>query len=238
VARLRVARNPAELAGLHDPGEVPVSKANWRERAFWRRGQAGKNENDAHMDASDRWLIVGLGNPGPQYAGNRHNVGFLCCDELTADVGATFKRDKSRAFAATGTLAGTPVVLAKPMSFMNVSGGPVAGLRNFYKIPLDRIVVVHDELDLPFGTVRLKLGGGDNGHNGLRSVTTSLGSRDYYRVRIGIGRPPGRMDPADFVLRDFSAAERKDVPEILGRAADSVRLLLGHGLAVAQNEIH
>ena len=190
------------------------------------------------MGTSDRWLIVGLGNPGSQYAGNRHNVGYLCCDEIAADLGLTFKRDKSRAFAATGSLAGASVVLAKPMSFMNTSGGPVAALRSFYKIPPERIIVIHDELDLPLGAVRLKLGGGDNGHNGLRSVTTALGTRDYYRIRIGIGRPPGRMDPADFVLRDFSPAERKELPEILGRAADSVRLLLERGLAVAQNETH
>jgi len=192
----------------------------------------------ADMATSDRWLIAGLGNPGPQYAGNRHNVGYLSCDEIAGDLGATFKRDKSRAFVATGTMAGTSVVLAKPMSFMNVSGGAVAAVRNFYKIPADRIIVIHDELDLPFGAVRLKLGGGDNGHNGLRSVTAALGTREYHRIRIGIGRPPGRMDPADFVLHDFSAAERKELPEILGRAADSARLLMERGLAVAQNEMH
>ena len=205
---------------------------------FWRRRGHGGNETDADMATSDRWLIVGLGNPGPQYAGNRHNVGYLCCDEIAGQLGATFKRDRSRAFAATGTLAGASVVLARPMSFMNASGGPVAALRNFYKIPTEQIIIIHDELDLPFGAVRLKLGGGDNGHNGLRSVTAALGSREYYRIRIGIGRPPGRMDPADFVLRDFSAAERKELPEILGRAADSVPILMERGLAVAQNEVH
>ena len=185
-----------------------------------------------------RWLIAGLGNPGPQYAGNRHNVGFLCCDEVAADAGISFKRDRSRALAGTGSLAGIPVVLAKPITFMNVSGSAVAGLRNFYKIPPDHIVVIHDELDLPFGSIRLKLGGGDNGHNGLRSITSSLGTKDYYRVRIGIGRPPGRMDPADYVLRDFSAAERSDLPEILGRAADATRTLLADGLDAAQREFH
>jgi PTH1 family peptidyl-tRNA hydrolase len=190
------------------------------------------------MAISDRWLIAGLGNPGPPYAGNRHNVGYMCCDELAGELGVTFKRDRSRTLAGTGTMAGAGVVLAKPMSFMNVSGGPVAALRSFYKIPDERIIVVHDELDLAFGTVRLKLGGGDNGHNGLRSVTSALGSREYYRIRIGIGRPPGRMDPADFVLRDFSPAERKELPEILGRAADSARILMERGLAVAQNEMH
>ncbi len=190
------------------------------------------------MADADRWLIAGLGNPGRQYEGNRHNVGYLCCDEIAGNLGVTFKRDRSRAMAGNGLVSGTPVVLAKPMTFMNLSGGPVAALRTFYKIPPERIVVLHDELDLPFGDVRLKLGGGDNGHNGLRSVTASLGSREYHRVRIGIGRPPGRMDPADFVLRDFSRAEAEQLPEILGRAADAVEALITRGLAAAQNLYH
>jgi PTH1 family peptidyl-tRNA hydrolase len=210
----------------------------WRPRALWRRREQGGNENDSEVATSDRWLIAGLGNPGPQYAGNRHNVGYMVCDEIAGELGVTFKRDRSRAFVANASMAGASVVLAKPLSFMNVSGGPVAALRNFYKISNERVVIVHDELDLPFGSVRLKLGGGDNGHNGLRSVTSALGSREYHRIRIGIGRPPGRMDPADFVLRDFSPAERKELPEILGRAADSVHILMERGLAVAQNQMH
>jgi peptidyl-tRNA hydrolase, PTH1 family len=188
--------------------------------------------------AEDRWLIAGLGNPGPQYAGNRHNVGFLCCDEIAGRLGARFSRDRSRAMALTGVLAGLPVTVAKPMTFMNLSGGPVAMLARFFKIPPARIVVVHDELDLPFGTVRLKLGGGDNGHNGLRSVSSALQTRDYHRVRIGIGRPPGRMDPADYVLRDFSSAERPDVPVLIGRSADAIEALLARGLDAAQNDFH
>ena len=149
-----------------------------------------------------------------------------------------FKRDRSRALVATARLDRAPVVLAKPVTFMNLSGRPVAALRSFYKIPPERIIVVHDELDIPFGSVRLKLGGGDNGHNGLRSVTTALGSRHYYRIRIGIGRPPGSMDPADFVLRDFAAAERADLPEIVSRSADAAEALIQRGLAAAQNEFH
>jgi peptidyl-tRNA hydrolase, PTH1 family len=188
--------------------------------------------------ADDRWLVVGLGNPGPGYAGNRHNCGFMTADVLAERMGARFSRDRSRALAAAGRLAGVPVTLAKPQSFMNLSGGPVAALRSFYKIPAERIVVVHDDLDLPFGVLRLKQGGGDGGHNGLRSVTASLGTRDYLRVRIGIGRPPGRMDPADFVLHDFSPAERKFLPGVLEGAADAVELLLARGLAAAQNEFH
>jgi peptidyl-tRNA hydrolase, PTH1 family len=188
--------------------------------------------------AEDRWLIVGLGNPGAEYARNRHNAGFLVADLLAERAGARFKRDRSRAQLATGRLAGASVILAKPMTYMNVSGRPVVALRAFYKLPDDRIVAIHDELDIPFGAIRLKLGGGDNGHNGLRSISGALGSRDYYRIRIGIGRPPGRMDPADFVLRDFATAERVEVPEIVTRAADAAEVLIEHGLAAAQNEFH
>ncbi|HXP22009.1 MAG TPA: aminoacyl-tRNA hydrolase [Streptosporangiaceae bacterium] len=188
--------------------------------------------------ADDRWLVAGLGNPGERYAGNRHNAGFMVADLLAARMGAGFKRDRSRAVIALGRLAGLPVTLIKPMTFMNLSGPPLASVAGFYKIPPARVVIVYDELDLPFGTIRLKLGGGDNGHNGARSVTTALGTRDYYRVRVGIGRPPGRMDPADFVLTGFSAAERKEVPLLVERAADAVELLLRDGLAVAQNQVH
>jgi len=192
--------------------------------------------------ADERWLVAGLGNPGAEYAGNRHNCGFMAADVLAGRMnngqGARFTRDRSRALVANGRLSGFAATVAKPQTFMNLSGGPVAAVRNFYKVPVDRTVVVHDELDLPFGVLRLKQGGGDNGHNGLRSVTAALGTRDYLRVRIGIGRPPGRMDPADFVLHDFSAAERKVLPEVLERAADAVELLMARGLAAAQNEFH
>ena len=188
--------------------------------------------------SDERWLIAGLGNPGAEYACNRHNCGFMVADVLAERIGARFKRDRSRAVVAAGRLASRPVTLAKPQTFMNLSGGPVAALRSFYKIPAERIVVIHDDLDLEFETIRLKLGGGDGGHNGLRSVTAALGTRDYLRVRVGIGRPPGRMDPADYVLRDFSAAERKLLPLVLERAADAVETLLRHGLAAAQQEFH
>jgi peptidyl-tRNA hydrolase, PTH1 family len=188
--------------------------------------------------SDNRWLVAGLGNPGPPYAGNRHNAGFMVADLLAARIGAGYRRDRSRVQAAWGQLAGLPVIIAKPMSFMNLAGPRLAAVAGYYKIPPDRIAVVHDELDLPFGTIRLKLGGGDGGHNGLRSLTGALGTRDYYRVRVGIGRPPGRQDPADFVLRDFAAAERKEVPLVLERAADAVEALLRLGLAPAQNEFH
>ena len=183
----------------------------------------------------EAYLIIGLGNPGPEYAGNRHNAGAMVLGVLADRVGGRFRSHRARADVVEGRLAGVRVILAKPRSYMNNSGGPASALRDFYKVPVDRIVVVHDELDIPFGTLRLKRGGGDNGHNGLRSVTASLGSRDYLRVRFGIGRPPGRQDPADFVLRNFSAPERKELPLDLDRAADAVETLLTRGLDTAQN---
>ena len=180
-------------------------------------------------------MVVGLGNPGQGYAGNRHNVGFMVVDLLASRMGGRFKAHRSRAEVLEGRLSGTRVVLAKPRTYMNESGGPVAGLRDFFKVPLDRIAVVHDELDLPFGGLRLKLGGGDNGHNGLKSIRRSLGSGEFHRVRFGIGRPPGRMDAAAFVLRDFGAAERKDLDLQVDRTADAVEALVVDGLEKAQN---
>ena len=188
--------------------------------------------------ADERWIIVGLGNPGPEYAGNRHNAGQMVLDLLAERIGARFKAHRTRSDIAEGRLSGQPVTLARPRSYMNLSGGPAAALLGFYKLSPERLVVIHDELDVSFGVVRLKLGGGDNGHNGLRSITSSLGTRDYYRARFGIGRPPGRMDPAAFVLKDFSAQERKELPFALDRAADAVEALITKGLAEAQNEYH
>ena len=185
-----------------------------------------------------RWLVVGLGNPGPSYAGNRHNVGFMVLDLLAERVGGRFKAHKGRADLVEGRLAGQPAVLAKPKSYMNESGGPVTSVARFFGVSPQRVVVVHDELDIPYGSVRLKLGGGDNGHNGLRSITRSLGTRDYLRVRVGVGRPPGRQDPADFVLRDFSATERRELGLHVDRAADAVEALLQGSLEAAQNVFH
>ncbi len=188
--------------------------------------------------ADDRFLVVGLGNPGPRYEATRHNAGFLVVDLLAERLGGRFKAHKARADVAEGRLAGLPVVLAKPKTYMNESGGPVVNVARFYKIPVERIAVVHDELDLPYGEVRLKRGGGEGGHNGLRSTTASLGSKEYARVRFGIGRPPGRQDPADYVLREFSTAERKDLAFHVDRAADAVEALLADGLEAAQNRFH
>lgn len=184
------------------------------------------------------WLVVGLGNPGPTYAGNRHNVGFMVLDLLAGRAGGRFKAHKGRADVVEGRVAGARAVLAKPKCYMNESGGPVASLRDFFRVPPEQIVVVHDELDIPYGAVRLKLGGGDNGHNGLRSITKSIGSKDYLRVRVGVGRPPGRQDPADYVLKDFSGTEKKDLGFHVDRAADAVEALLTGPLDAAQNVFH
>src|SRR6266545_240640 len=194
-----------------------------------------RNARRSTSMATTSWLVVGLGNPGPSYAGNRHNAGFMVLDVLAERMGGRFKRHRSRAEVIEGRLGDARVVLAKPRGYMNESGGPVAGLRDFFKVPLDHLIVVHDELDIPYGAIRLKQGGGDNGHNGLRSVTKSLRNRDYLRVRIGIGRPPGRMDAATFVLRDFSAAERKELALNIERAADAAEAVVRTGLAAAQN---
>jgi PTH1 family peptidyl-tRNA hydrolase len=162
----------------------------------------------------------------------------MVLDELAARIGGKFKAHKSGAEVLEGRLAGQRVILAKPRSFMNLSGGPVVGAARFYKIPPDGLVVVHDELDLPFGALKLKFGGGDNGHNGLRSITKSLGTKDYYRVRFGVGRPPGRQDPADYVLKDFSTIERKELALEVDRCADAVEGLISKGLIAAQNAFH
>ncbi|MFD5896817.1 aminoacyl-tRNA hydrolase [Streptomyces sp. NPDC060366] len=191
-------------------------------------------------DVTAPWLIVGLGNPGPGYAANRHNVGYMVADLLAGRIGGSFKRaQKAQAQVLEGRVGpmgpgSRRVVLAKPLSFMNLSGGPVAGLRDFYKVPTANIVAIHDELDIDYGTLRLKLGGGDNGHNGLKSMTKSMGP-DYHRVRFGIGRPPGRMQVADFVLKDFSSVERKELDFLVDRAADAVECLVTEGLERAQS---
>jgi PTH1 family peptidyl-tRNA hydrolase len=195
-------------------------------------------------DGSTDWvagevaLVVGLGNPGPGYAGNRHNVGFMVVDELARRAGGRFTSHKAGTDVLETRLAGRRVVLARPRSFMNVSGAAVAETARFFKIPLTDVVVVHDDLDLDHGVLRLKRGGGEGGHNGLRSISACLGSRDYLRVRFGIGRPPGRMDPADFVLRDFSPVQRRELDLLVDRCADAVEQLLAQGLAAAQNQLH
>lgn len=197
----------------------------------------------AEPDPASPWLVVGLGNPGERYAGNRHNVGFLVADLVAGRTGVRFGRHRRAAAAVAqgriGVGAHAPrLVLAKPLTYMNLSGGPVAALRRFYKVPAGHLLVIHDDLDLPYGQVRAKQGGGEGGHNGLRSISQSLSTRDYLRVRLGISRPPGRQDPADYVLCDFSAAERKELAYLVDRAADLVEAVITRGLAWAQNTYH
>jgi PTH1 family peptidyl-tRNA hydrolase len=205
------------------------------------RGSHRQRDPEATTDV---WLVVGLGNPGPAYAGHRHNVGYLVADVLAERMGSSFRAHKSgRADVVEGRL-GAPgpdvprVVLARPRSYMNESGGVVSTLSKFYKVPPDRVIAVHDELDIPFGALRVKLGGGDNGHNGLRSVRTSLGTGDFYRVRLGIGRPPGRQDVADFVLSNYSSTERKELPVLVVEAADAVESLVTDGLERTQQRFN
>ncbi|KQU67653.1 MULTISPECIES: aminoacyl-tRNA hydrolase [unclassified Phycicoccus] len=197
------------------------------------------------MSADGTWLVVGLGNPGPTYAGNRHNVGAMVVDELARRGSASLTKHKARAVAATirigmlpGGAPGPRAVIGVPLSYMNESGGPVKALMSFFSVDPDHLVVIHDELDIPAGDVRLKKGGGEGGHNGLRSISSSLGTKDYLRVRVGIGRPPGRMDAADFVLRDFSPTERKELPFLLDAAADAAEMVVTEGLQTAQQKFH
>jgi PTH1 family peptidyl-tRNA hydrolase len=193
---------------------------------------------DTDRVAGDLALIVGLGNPGPSYAGNRHNVGFMVLDELARRVGGRFTSHKAGADLLEGRLAGLRVIMARPRSFMNISGPAVAGTARYFKIPATDVVVVHDDLDLDYGVLKVKRGGGEGGHNGLRSISACLGSKDYLRVRFGIGRPPGRMDPADFVLRDFSPVQRRELDLLVDRCADAVEQLIAQGLAATQNQLH
>ncbi|MFJ2618825.1 aminoacyl-tRNA hydrolase [Glutamicibacter sp. NPDC087344] len=190
--------------------------------------------------SSDNWLVAGLGNPGPGYAGNRHNVGQMVLDELAKRAGSKFKTHASRAQVIQGRLGvgGPRVVLAKPMTYMNLSGGPVGNLAKFFGLGVENLIVVHDEIDIPFDTIKLKRGGGEGGHNGLRDISKAMGSKDYLRVRTGVGRPPGRMDTADWVLQDFSKSEKQALPFLIDNAADAVELLMAQGLEAAQGKFH
>jgi PTH1 family peptidyl-tRNA hydrolase len=195
-------------------------------------------------EQTDVWLVVGLGNPGPSYAGHRHNIGYLVTDELASRMGSPFRAHKcGRADVVEGRLTppgvpGPRVVLMRGRGYMNESGGPVSTVAKFYGVPAERIIAIHDELDIDFGTLRLKFGGGDNGHNGLRSMRSSLGTGDFFRVRAGIGRPPGRQPVADFVLSNYSTTEKKELPFQIGDAADAIEMLISEGLAKTQSRFN
>ncbi|WP_232466147.1 aminoacyl-tRNA hydrolase [Diaminobutyricimonas sp. LJ205] len=189
---------------------------------------------------SNNWLVVGLGNPGPDYAGNRHNVGHMVLAELAHRMSASFKTHKTNAAVAEGRSfpAGPKLILAKPNTYMNVSGGPVAALLRFYKIEPEQLIVIHDDLDIPFDSIRLKSGGGHGGQNGVRDIIKAVGTPDFIRVRVGIGRPPGRQSPADYVLHDFASAERAVLPNLLSDAADAALQIASEGLLAAQQKFH
>lgn len=200
---------------------------------FWRRREEGRVSEDS-------WLIVGLGNPGAKYEATRHNVGQMAVDVLADRLGARFSPHKTGSRVAEGRLrpGGPKLVLAKSNGYMNTSGGPVSSLAKYFGIPADRVIVLHDELDLPFDSLKLKQGGGHGGHNGLRDIAKALSTPDFLRVRIGIGRPPGRQDPADFVLRPFASEERDSLAVLLEDAADATQSLVEDGLLAAQQRFH
>ena len=190
--------------------------------------------------SNSTWLVVGLGNPGPDYAANRHNVGQMVLDILADRISASFKTHKANASVAEGRLGfgGPKVILAKPGTYMNNSGGPVSGLMKFYDVAIQNVIVIHDELDIDAGAVRVKQAGGHAGHNGLRDIIAAADSNDFVRVRVGIGRPPGRMDAADFVLKNFSAEERKELPLLLALSADAVEEIVTKGALEAMNSVN
>ena len=190
--------------------------------------------------SNSTWLVVGLGNPGPDYAANRHNVGQMVLDILADRISASFKSHKANASVAEGRLGfgGPKVILAKPGTYMNNSGGPVAGLMKFYDVDVQHVIVVHDELDIDAGAVRVKQAGGHAGHNGLRDIIAAADSNEFVRVRVGIGRPPGRMDAADFVLKNFSGDERKELPLLLALSADAVEEIVSKGALEAMNSVN
>lgn len=192
------------------------------------------------MSAADEpWLVVGLGNPGSEYANTRHNIGFDVVAELARRAATSLRLNKrARALTAETRLSGTRVVLAEPQTFMNLSGAAVASLAGFYRVPVDRVVAIHDDLDLPLGGLRVKRGGGSGGHNGIKSMASSLSTPEFFRVRVGIGRPPGTMDPAAYVLRRFAAAERTEAELAVVTAADATESLLADGLAATQNSFN
>lgn len=184
------------------------------------------------------FLIVGLGNPGSEYRQNRHNVGFMVVDVLAEKADIPIRRVSFRALIGKGTLEGEPVILAKPQTFMNKSGEAVAPLLRFYKIPVERLLVIHDDLDLPVGTLRLRPSGGTGGQRGMESLVAKLGTREFARLRVGIGRPPGRMDPSDYVLHDFDQPEKEMLPEIFHHAVQAVHMFLNKGIEQAMNEFN
>lgn len=197
-----------------------------------------RRSSRAEDDGEARFVVVGLGNPGPRYETTRHNLGVRVLEVLLDRTGAKLKSHKSGCLVAETTLAGDGVALARPTSYMNESGRPLGQLVRWYKTSPERVLVIHDELDIPFGDVRVKFGGGVAGHNGLKSVAAHLRTKDFPRIRVGVSRPPERQDAADYVLSNFSGAERKELPAILERAADAVEQVVAQGVERAMNSVN
>lgn len=200
----------------------------------------GLFRREAAPSSTDAWLVAGLGNPGPEYAGNRHNVGAMVVEVLAARLGTKFSRHRTTTMLAEARLrpGGPKLVLVRPLSYMNTSGGPVSSAAAYFGIPAERVIVIHDDLDLPFETIKLKADGGHGGQNGVRDIIKALGTPEFTRVRVGIGRPPGRQDAADYVLRDFGAADKTRLPFVLDDAADAVEHVIDEGLLTAQQKFH
>ncbi|MFM6980908.1 MAG: aminoacyl-tRNA hydrolase [Micrococcales bacterium] len=187
---------------------------------------------------SNTWLIVGLGNPGPDYSATRHNVGQMVADVLAKRISANYKTHKAGALVAEGRLGQNKIIIAKSTGYMNTSGKPVAALEKFFGVTNANLIVIHDELDIPSMDVRLKFGGGHAGHNGLRDIIAATGSNEFLRIRVGIGRPPGQQPTAEFVLKNFSTEEKKELPVTLELAADAIEMIIEQGLEAAQQRFH
>jgi PTH1 family peptidyl-tRNA hydrolase len=190
------------------------------------------NETQSH------YLIAGLGNPGAQYRQTRHNVGFMVVDRLAARLGVTFSRLESKALVTKADYQGNRLVLAKPHTFMNLSGQPISSLARYYKVPHENLLVTYDEVDLPLGTLRIRPGGGSAGHKGMASILSQLGTQEFPRLRLGVSRPPGRMDAADYVLQNFSAAEKDLLNVALDAAVDAILVFVTEGLEAAMNKFN
>lgn len=188
------------------------------------------------MTPDTSYLLIGLGNPGREYQNNRHNFGFMLIDRIAVRLNARGLKVQSKAIVTSGIYQDRKIILAKPQTYMNLSGQSIQGLANFYKLPLENLLVAHDDLDLPFGTIRMRPGGGPGGQKGIASTIAQLGTKDFARLRLGIGRPPGRMDPAAYVLQDFSRDETKIISELLDRAADAALEFVVNGLDTAMNK--
>jgi PTH1 family peptidyl-tRNA hydrolase len=194
-----------------------------------------KSEPEKDMTPEATYLLIGLGNPGREYRDNRHNVGFIFVDRLIVRLNARGLKVQSKAIVTTATYEDRKIILAKPQTYMNLSGQSAQGLLNFYKIPIENMLIAHDDLDIPFGTIRIRPGGGPGGQKGMASTIERLGTKEFPRLRIGIGRPPGRMDPSAYVLQDFSRDEMKILSEIVDRAAEAALTFVVDGVNKAMN---